>query len=1471
MFSNRFSLAVLGILASLLLPWPVPAEEYEVGGPLAGVKLPLYRTKLGEPAGHPGAVPELAAKAKQENPDSTDFSVEAGLHPEVELYPGAVEHWRAYWQHYMPIRSSFDRQSQLKYFVAPQCAGVRAERIEQYAEPVYWVPTHDRAKPTGKRHPPVVVVRCGVKDPVFRLDLGELTEGLYVVRVIGAAETSKFRLFLLPAFAAMRVNDGLQGETTLHRIRIGYVDEFYSIAEFYFHAPQRRQYRAEVWFDEGTQVDLLVHGISLDDVLAGTDRRAAKKRGCSMLTPQEIAEKKEHVSPDLLWARYVERAQREKRQRERLGPLDPKDRWERDAAVWRSLPGPNYQPAYTELGFDVGYGAKFTFGVSGKNLGQYQYDEKTRQRRWVPGEIEQQHGAWEVVPHNRNMDLDTPAGRARLLTLLENKKLALTYTIDDLENHRPLPDPYPYKDTGAGLYTPDPNDPKQGQIFWPIGAALREGQSGGYGGGFGDAHANLAETAAAFWLQAGPKAEVPVRDGAVALLRWAYLYPTADTNRLLEVAATNSFYKNREFGRRRNTEWRYFTYGGFINYHKILFNYDILYDYIKDNDDLARSVARFVPWVKGPQDLIKLLDVYLVQTMAKRVMRYQYYGDGRQPWRLSEIASCVADNDFTRPWMDWLFTRTFFYPQPLGGLPDYAITGTDRDGRSPIGSISYMLGEFSAEAAAGYLEKYIDLGGDPTRDLRSAQVNPKLRSACEFYSALQTAGAGYPRVGDVTGPDKVTAACLHTAYAGAARHWLWTRDPRSAWCIKQLLGRQGQTDAEWAEIEAAAARVRRAPWLDNPSRALPGWAAMLEAGLEHDDYRFRRSVNVRVGFGHGHSHDDPLDLQVHAFGLPMTVDAGQRPGYSDPKDTQTVTHNTVVLDGQNWRGHAWVQALAEGRYAHYVRCQTAPHQGAKLFRRQVALLDVHEGQNSPRQVTPQQMAGQFAGLPAQVVLPASYVFDVFRVAGGARHAYCFHATVNDPGGSQPRVNAAQWQPIDNADNARSRRAAEFLHKFRGQRMAGVAPDTLEVLFQLQKARVTPGKIAAGTEDFFTAREVYDPKSPDKFVKWRVFESAGNVVMRGDVHCHNWEYWLPQMFVDRAGTDQGTVFYALIEPYAGTPHVRSASALAIAGNEADALRAVAVEVKTADGHSDVCFADGRPERTRKVGELEIAGEHAFHSADAQGLRVAMLAGGTRLAGPQVRIEAATAQHTGVVRRVDYGRNKAWIDRAWPSRRRPVLVEVGDFAGGGGGAYVSGYAVASMTPDQVGTLLDFTHSAAYYRSLVTEVNEAQGLVRGSLLLPGARVSLAGIGRGFTASNEEQTKFWRAEAVGSGDRFRLTGAPVRADDFAQGHVLRLWEYGVGDPVRQSTFVSVTRRQGGEYELDANVDFSLALPDAIAVSTDGKKWREPTTARDGKWFVAGFRGEEFAGGPLRVRLQPGQRAQVHLPSNSPGSGLKL
>ncbi|MGB2823778.1 MAG: hypothetical protein WBF17_22550, partial [Phycisphaerae bacterium] len=208
-------------------------DEFLVGGPLAGLKLPGFPGEHGEEAGYPGCIPALMAKGQAVRDMGKEYAEwgPQGQGAEVQLHPGSVEHWRAYMFKYMPVRSFFDRQSQLRKWVAPNLPVAAAAPAEQYAEPVYWVPRHAAPRPTGRFRKAVPVVRMRVGRPVLKLDLGELPVGLYVVRVIGAVETQELRPFREPLYMRMEVNDREDGRPTVLRRRLGYCDQFYSVAE----------------------------------------------------------------------------------------------------------------------------------------------------------------------------------------------------------------------------------------------------------------------------------------------------------------------------------------------------------------------------------------------------------------------------------------------------------------------------------------------------------------------------------------------------------------------------------------------------------------------------------------------------------------------------------------------------------------------------------------------------------------------------------------------------------------------------------------------------------------------------------------------------------------------------------------------------------------------------------------------------------------------------------------------------------------------------------------------------------------------------------------------------------------------------------------------------------------------------------------------------------------------------------------
>ncbi len=1314
--------------------------EYEIGGPLAGLKLPPFPTQHGEPPGHPGCL-RGEAGGFTHSPE--------GQPPELELYPGSVEHFRAYWFKYCPVRSFFDRQSLLRNFPARELGG---GRVELYAEPVYWVPRHSPPVFTGKFHRPVAVVRCAPRAPVFDLDLGPLPPGLYAIRIVGAVETKALERHRKPLYVRAVVNDGTDGSESVYRIRLGYADEFYSVAEIYFHAPDHRRYRAKIQVDAGSLVDLLVHNIDLHDVLAGCARRAVKTRA-TLSAPPAIP-----VTPPSDDARLA-----------------------RDELLWNSFPPLNSQPGTIfGMGGDDARSNWPRFGAAGM----------------TPEQVEQKWGAWKD-PHRDGIGT----------VLMENAKLGLKFTLDDLKARRPLPDPYPFKDDGAGLYFAPEGPPAPPQNWQPVAEAVRDRMR---------AYLRTFDSRLAAYRQKGDRQAG--RDAAVMLCRVAWHFPAMDFgNALSSVILQPGAYGRDLRCRRREMRLDWID----VDWCE---KYDQLFDLIKSDEGLAASIGRFVPWIRSPGDVIQLLDVHLVQTLAKRYLRYHYYWSN-EPAKIVLPATALMDPAVTGPWMEWLFSRTFVYPLPPAGFQDLLVTGNDRDGIGYIGS--YYYGQVEEASSKGeVLERYIAGGGDPKYDLRDPRRFPKVTSACSWFLDTRMAGLWFPRIGDVGGPDKHYGIWFEFLEQMSRRGWRWTRDPRFAWILRHAAGRKKESDEEWKAVEKAA-EGRRAPWLENRSRVVSNWFGVLESGTEHDDFRFRRAAMVRVGQGFGHQHNDTLDLQIYAHGYPATIDGGQRGGYSSPADSTTRVHNVVEVDGREWLGHSWVRSLADVPGARYLAAEAVPprnHPDVKLHRRQTALIDVDEGSGS-RPLTPAQLRPG-AQLPKGVVTANSYVFDVVRISGGRTHTYCFHGPVDD----DFRVNIGNRRGWDQmSDDER-----EYLKKFRqtGRSFSGDAPSVLKATWRLTRDDVH------GSEKRL-APAIWDESSPRKFTRLHLFGVEGMRVLSGWSECTYLKYGFTNLFVRRGGDAHAeAVFAALVEPIAGEPFVADRRAVEIPGNESDALRAVAVEARLKDGRRDLCFADGRPEKTRRAGSIAVSGEFAFVSDDGRGLRLAALSGGTLLDTPHATISPAGRQRTGTVTRADYRDRLVEIDASWPPGvLNGRVVEIGN-----------GLRMTACTIEEAravpagGSSLKLRGGADFYMSRVIEVDPGKGTVTcGIGLAQLGGEPCPGLDRGWAASNESMTKTWRADYLG-GTRdegryyFKLTGAPVAASDFGPGNGFRLWEYGAGDTARMATWAYLRRTEGGVYEASADVETEIVV-----------KWSMPEASADGTSWRAAVGG--------RVKVGPGER----------------
>lgn len=1327
---------------------PEMLKKYEIGGPLAGLKLPLFKTQYGEAPGYPGCIPELMKQAESREKDRDEWHPQ-GMAAEVALYPGSVEHWRGYWFKYCPQRSFYDQQSLLKNWVAPALPGARKDRMSTYAEPVYWVPRFSAPQPTGKLARPVPVVQTRVGDAPFTLDLGKLKPGLYTIRVIGAVAEKAPRQFMEPLYVNMTVNDGLDGSTHAYRNRCGYVDQFYGVAELSFHAVAERNYRATVSVGQGSRVTLLIHNIELHDALAGCVQADLKTRSATVQPPAKLKFKTRYLT---------------------------EDRRARDASIWRSLGPINKQPGrYDMMLTSTHFQSPADVvrpGLNGLTLDQ----------------IRAKYGDWK---------------RGQYPIFLINRKLGLVYSYAEWQADKPLPDPYPFKDEGAGLYQAAPNNPKRGQAFIPIGTQV-EAMQVMYGSSDRRKDADA-------WVKDGNLERA--RDEALRLIRIAYRCPAIESSHSLSNVISNPGIYGRDSGmRRRQTQPQRTWLSQYPNYRFPVLCYDKLFTYIDGNEDLARSVGRFVPWVKTSRDLVKLLDTYLVQTVAKRILRYHYY-TSHSAIAIADVALVMDRPAFTRPWIDWLFSRAFDYPAKIEGLQDLSITNTGRSGCSYIGSSFYAAGEGASTRAAN-VEKYIKAGiFPPEYDLRREDLYPKCNAHLRWQDSIIVGGHDFTRIGDVTGAEREAFTTFRAVARTASFAWRNTGEASFAWVLKNVTGRQGESDTEWQAIEQAASTVKRAPWLDLHSRAVYNWAGILESGLQYDDYRFRNAAYLRTGIGWGHHHNDALDLQVVSLGLPMTIDGGQRPGYSSPGDRSPQVHNLVLVNDGGNNIQSWVNDIQDTPGARSLLAEAA-HETASVYQRRIRLVDVDPGKGAQPLPVKKQLFG--AKLPTRGIEPATaYLFDVFRVRGGNMHTYCFHGPVSD----QVQTTAQNMKPVavvTEADKQTPEQA--FLAPFRRapkQMSAGDAGETVETLWRYARKGI-------GSE---SRHANYDSSSPRKFLKLTLFNTRGQRVLRARSTCHARHYVMDHVFVQRrftpATSPGADVFTAIIEPYAGNPVISEKQALPIADNDPGVTRAVAVAVKTRNGHRDILFDDGAPQKIRAFADMRVAAASLFYSTDKNGLRLVAMGGGRLLETPILKIATDRQSFVGRILAVNYRKKQITINRVWPQSAVGAVFTIR------APGRKTSYTIRAVKTADFGSVITVTQGADYYRSMI-EKQEGNTL---TCRLNAPMGMKPGLTRGLTAFNDAMTKHWHVDYMDNG-QWRFDGPAPAKEDFAQTNALKLWEYGPGDTVELTGHVSLQRIAAGAYRITGNTPCVVSLKtNKLQISMDNQHWQPAPVSSQGGW----------------------------------------
>jgi hypothetical protein len=470
--------------------------------------------------------------------------------------------------------------------------------------------------------------------------------------------------------------------------------------------------------------------------------------------------------------------------------------------------------------------------------------------------------------------------------------------------------------------------------------------------------------------------------------------------------------------------------------------------------------------------------------------------------------------------------------------------------------------------------------------------------------------------------------------------------------------------------------------------------------------------------------------------------------------------------------------------------------------RAVAMITVDEGRAGRKAPAPLPYSDKTLFDP-DVVTPQTYLFDVQRVEGGKLHTFCFHGTYSD----EFDVN------VKNKTMETPKEDESYMRKWlkgEGMRFFGDSADPLVATWRLRRSA---GAIDALKRDAAKPEGMpvtlkqhnaeqamlgvnYRENAPHKYTRLHLFGHGGEHLIAAHFQpseANVQETW-PFLLLQRKGQNVESVYPSIIEPYAGEPFITSARALDIADNDGGVDRAVAVEVKTANGHTDICFSDGRGEKARKAGNVTVTGRFAYVSNDDKGLRLAHLVGGTSLVTPQGALTLEAPDLKAKVAAVNYWRREVALSQPWAGDR--LAGEVVEF---GNNDHRTSFTVAAARMENGRTVLTLDKAVDLSYAHVIRSDPAKKQV---VVNVGPLETYPGMNAGLTCTNEDNTKAWKCSIVGTQDGgfvYQLKGE-VAAQDFPAGSILRLWEFGVDDEAHLTCRAAVRRVPDGKMVVETN-----------------------------------------------------------------------
>ena len=381
---------------------------------------------------------------------------------------------------------------------------------------------------------------------------------------------------------------------------------------------------------------------------------------------------------------------------------------------------------------------------------------------------------------------------------------------------------------------------------------------------------------------------------------------------------------------------------------------------------------------------------------------------------------------------------------------------------------------------------------------------------------------------------------------------------------------------------------------------------------------------LRYGPVLNHGHYDDLNINYYGLGYELTYDLGYGNGVTNTQKgwaRQTASHQLVLVDGRSQ------QSGTEGDDSG-----GSLHLFAGMPGLQVVDADADNVYRSTGVQTYRRLVALVGGGPG------SYLLDVFTVDGGSQHDYLAHALSNEiefdgivlgerEAGSVagPEYNWGERQLNDGYISGVPRSPA------------WIAPPGNGLGFMMHPRRGT-------SEGPWSA--TWRLPEGEGFLRMTVLPEAGSEVINA---------WAPGIYPPRPkaehvivrrrsrGVPLQSTFLSIREPYEESPTIERVERLAATDG------ASALAVRRRDGETDHFLYAGTPARAISAGEITLDGCFGLlREADGRPRGAHII--GKSMRSPGLGVELARAGYTGSVVRVDYEKNRVYVDEVLPTDGR-----------------------------------------------------------------------------------------------------------------------------------------------------------------------------------------------------------------------------